>query len=56
MNLLTTAEVCEKLRVSRNTLNRWISSRLIPVIRVGRRKNLFDETAVEAALKKRTAR
>lgn len=56
MNLLTTAEVATKLRTSRRTIQRLIADGVLPVIRIGRRKNLFDEAKVEAALKKLTAK
>ncbi len=48
INLLTTPEICKKLRVSRSTLRRWISAGRVQVIRMVGHKNLFDGAAVEA--------
>lgn len=48
--LLTLDEVAERLRVSVNTLKKYVSTGVIPVIRLSPRTFRFDWDAVLAAL------
>ncbi|HEY2711078.1 MAG TPA: helix-turn-helix domain-containing protein [Chthoniobacterales bacterium] len=52
--LVTTKELAEEYRQPVSTIQRWARSRLIPSIRLGHRKQLFDPEAVRRALLKRT--
>lgn len=53
MKLMTLQQVADKLCVHHRTIRRWIVRGIIPVIRMTPRKLLFDEAAVEKAVKAR---
>lgn len=44
---LTTAEAARELRVSVNTLLRWVQQGKVPCIRLGRRKLIFSRKEIE---------
>ncbi|KIV58386.1 hypothetical protein AM501_28640 [Aneurinibacillus migulanus] len=52
--LLSSEEVMEYLGISRATLTRYVSQRNMPVIRVSKKKNLFDMDAVNQWLAERS--
>ena len=52
MGLLTTKEVAARLGVSRGTIIRWVSERIIPHIRLGRTLR-FDPNDIENWLLKK---
>jgi excisionase family DNA binding protein len=49
--LITTAELVQKLRLSRWTIARLVREGQIPCVQLSTRKRLFDEQAVDAALR-----
>ncbi len=47
---MTIAEVCNKYRISRETLMRWRKMGIVSAIIISRKKVLFDEEVLEREL------
>lgn len=52
-DFLTARELAERLRVKPTTVQRWMKSGVIPVVRINRKVIRFDAEAVRRALEAR---
>ena len=52
MQLLKPKEVCERLGITINTLNRWVRERGFPYIALGPKRRLYDWPDCEEWLEK----
>lgn len=51
--LVRKRQIARDFTVSPRTIDNWVAQRIIPVVRVSPRLNLFDPLAVRAALERR---